>query len=259
MEVRFRIVLNEIRTTFLWLKSYWLDWAAGIINLLLLLFFLNLGINSFNGNVISGDVLNSKSLQVIIGLYAFILIEDGLVGMVNKVTEGKTSGVFEQMIVNPYRSWFILFSKSIANIIINIITINILVPIVMVITGNYYSFNFFIFLLLCIPLCLSTTGIGFILGGLTLIFRRLNNFSYLIQFLVLSLMVLPSYPFSIYSLLPIAPQSMVINKVMASNLTLNYKWWMYIYFNGFVYFIAGIILYNFMEEIGREKGLLGHY
>jgi ABC-2 type transport system permease protein len=260
MKERIRILITEIKFIFIrMITSYRFDWIAGNINLLLALIFLYIGINSFRQDVISSNVIDSKTIKMIVGMYIFVIIQEGLMGMVSRVTEGKAYGTFEQMVVNPYGSWFILFAKSVGASIISFISITIFAPLAMVITGKYFSVNLFKLILLLIPLLFSVFGIGFILAGLTLIYKRLQSFAYLIQFFVLSLMVLPSYPFSVYSLLPIAPQSLVINKVIASNVVISYKWWIYLYLNAFVYFFSGIKIYNYLEEIAREKGVLGHY
>lgn len=259
MKERFQIIWIELKFMFVRLKYYWMDWVAGNVNLLLGLVFLYFGINSFKDDVVSSQVINTKTIKMIVGLYTFVLVQEGISGLVTRVMEGKTSGVFEQIIVNPYGSWFILFSKSIAGTVISVISICIFVPIAMVITGKYFTINLIKLFLLLIPLYMSTIAIGFVLGGLTLIYRRLQSFAYLIQFLVLTLIVLPSYPFSIYSLLPVAPQSMVLNKVISENIVLNYKWWSYLYLNGFIYFLAGVMFYNYLEEKAREKGVIGHY
>lgn len=259
MVKRFKILLIEIKFLFIRLKSYWVDWIAGNVNLLLGLIFLYLGINSFKDDVNSIDKIGLKTVQMIVGLYTFVIIQEGIGGLVSRISEGKNSGVFEQIVVNPYGSWFILLCKSIAGAVVTVLSLFVFVPFAMVITGKYFSVNIIKLIFLLIPLYMATIGIGFIIGGLTLIFRRLQSFAYLIQFLVLTLMVLPSYPFSVYSLLPIAPQSMVINKAIAYHISISYKWWIYLYMNGFIYFTAGVLVYKHLEEIAREKGVLGHY
>lgn len=259
MSRRINILFVEIKFLFIRLKSYWVDWISGNVNLLLGLIFLYLGINSFKENVDNLNTIDLKTIQMIVGLYTFVIIQEGITGLVSRVSEGKTSGVFEQIIVNPYGSWFILFCKSVAGAVITVFSLFVFVPLAMIITGKYFSINVIKLIFLLISLYMATIGIGFIIGGLTLIFRRLWSFAYLIQFLVLTLIILPSYPFSLYSLLPISPQAMTINKVIAYNLTISYKWWIYLYLNGFVYFVMGVLIYKKLEEVAREKGVLGHY
>ena len=260
MKERIRILIVEIKFIFIrMVTSYRFDWIAGNINVLLGLIFLQLGINSFKNHVISYEVIESKSVKMIVGMYVFLIIYESLMGMVSKVSESKAHGTFEQMVVNPYGSWFVLFAKAVASFIISFISITIWIPVAMIITGKYFSYNIIKLIFLLVPLLFSTLGIGFILGGLTLIYKRLQSFAYMIQFFVLFLMVLPSYPFNFYSLLPIAPHSLVINKVVASKMVISYKWWVYLYISGIVYFFIGVKLYNMLEEKAREKGVIGHY
>ena len=76
MKERIRILITEIKFIFIrMITSYRFDWIAGNINLLLGLIFLYLGINSFKDEVVSSNVIDSKTIKMIIGLYTFVVVQ----------------------------------------------------------------------------------------------------------------------------------------------------------------------------------------
>jgi len=110
-----------------------------------------------------------------------------------------------------------------------------------------------------IPLWMSSWGLGFAIGAATIIYKKTSNFTNLIQFLVLSLIVLPSYPLNLYSFLPISPSAMTINKVFASGLEASWSWIGFLYLHGLIYLILGMVVFKRGEQYARDKGTLGQY
>ncbi|MFH1619484.1 MAG: hypothetical protein ABIG11_06215, partial [bacterium] len=85
------------------------------------------------------------------------------------------------------------------------------------------------------------------------------NFSNLIQFLILALMILPAYPFNGLSLLPISPQAAIMNKVIAGHHAVDYGWMIYIFAQSIAYLVLGKIIFKEAEKHAKEKGILGQY
>ncbi|HOL63290.1 MAG TPA: hypothetical protein PK103_08005, partial [Elusimicrobiales bacterium] len=71
------VFLNELKYSFIILNRYRINWMFGLSNLFLSVLFLNLGIKSF-GNYVTENVLDLKLTQMIIGLFVFIVIAEGL-------------------------------------------------------------------------------------------------------------------------------------------------------------------------------------
>lgn len=252
------VFLNELKYSFIILNRYRMNWMFGLLNLFLSVLFLNLGIKSF-GNYVAENVLDLKLTQMIIGLFVFIVIAEGLNNIISKITQAKQSGVLEQIIVNPLGSKYIFVIKFFADFVIVFISIAIIIPITMIITSKIISFNMYKLIILIIPLLFCTLGVGLILGGATLVFKKLQSATHLMQFLILTLMVVPSYPINAYSLLPIAVESMTINKVFSSQIYLSFELLAFLYAHSFSYFILGLLVYSKFEDYAKTKGILGHY
>lgn len=95
--------------------------------------------------------------------------------------------------------------------------------------------------------------------GATLVFKRLKSATHLLQFLILTLMVLPSYPISIYSFLPITVESMILNKFFTSKMEVSHDLVLFLYFHSFFYFLLGLFVYSKFEDYAKDKGIIGHY
>jgi len=253
------IVYTQLEFTFKSMKRYWLNSVSIIIELSLLLVFLFFGVESFATYNLSSEVILIKKTQYAIGMFVYVIVFNIFFNLANLVTESKNSGKLEQIIVNPYGSAFLLLVESLGNIIFLMLLSSAGIGIVMLIYKIKLYSNILMIFPLIIPPILTTLGISFIFAGITFIFKKANNFISVMQYVTLALMILPSYPFSLWSLLPIGVDSTVINKYFSGAITyIGYKWWIYLYIHGAVYFIIGVFIYKLCEDYAKEKGILGH-
>lgn len=253
-----RIFIAELYLSCLSKKRYTFDLVAGVINLLLFLIFIQLGIKSFDSSV-ENIFLDQKLSMLIMGFFSFMVISGSISHASSYVMDGARTGTFEQMILCPLGVKTILLSSVAANSLINVLIAAAIIPCSMLICQHWFSINITQLLILLIPLWLASWGVGFIIASLAVILKKIHSFMNLIQFLVLSLMIIPSYPFNTYSLLPISPQAVTINKLLALKLPLSIPWAMYLYFNGMIYLIFGLFIFDYGVRYARHKGTLGQY
>ena len=72
-------------------------------------------------------------------------------------------------------------------------------------------------------------------------------------------MILPSYPFNSMSLLPISPQAVILNKILAGHQVISYNWVIYLYAQSLIYLFMGVVLFKEAENYAKVKGILGQY
>ena len=253
-----RLFNAELRYAFILHKRYMFDLLAGVMNILLFLVFIQLGIHSFQGNI-SADLLDNRLSVLIIGFFTFMIISNGISAMAKEIADGSKAGTLEQTLLCPLGPISVFLAKIMTDSVINLLIALIIVPISMLICRRWFSINLLKLFVLIIPLWLSCWGVGYILATLTLIFKKVQSFINLIQYIILVLLILPSYPFNAFSLIPIAPEAMTINKIFASGISVPYLWIVYLYVHGFICLVVGMMIFKTGGHYAKVKGILGQY
>lgn len=240
------------------LKRYWLNLAAGTVNMFLFLLFIQLGIRSFNGGV-SAEFLSGKMGTLIVGFFSFSIIGVGVSSITSRISDNAATGILEQTMLSPLGVEWVLFSGALAQFVTALVLYLLLLPVSMFVCGHFFALDVTRLVLFTLPLWLASCGVGFMLGAASLVYKKTQSFSNLIQFLVLTLMVMPSYPFSGYSILPISPQAAALNSAIALRQPVGPGWVAYLFAQSAVYLILGSIIFKEAEKYAKEKGILGQY
>ena len=108
---------------------------------------------------------------------------------------------------------------------------------------------------------LGSYGFGFALGGLALIFKRIQAIFQIFQFVFVGFLVIPQrVPWA--KLLPLSMGNSLIYDVMVDGIRL---WELPIgsiltaLVVGAVYLAVGVAVFSVCENIAKDRGLLGHY
>ena len=106
----------------------------------------------------------------------------------------------------------------------------------------------------------SVWGLSFMLGGLVLVFKRVQAVFQLIQWALLGCIVMSASVVSVF--LPLAFGTRLIGEVMvndASLLSLPPVDLLMLMANGAIYFGMGYFIFSQCIKISKKKGLLGQY
>ncbi len=240
------------------MKRYWLNLAAGTVNMFLFLIFIQFGIRSFGGGV-STEFLAGKMGTLIVGFFSFSIIGVGITSITSRISDNTATGILEQTMLGPLGIEWTLFFGAVTQFATALVLYLLLLPITMFLCGHFFKLNMLQLVLLTVPLWLASCGVGFVLGAASLVYKKTQNFSNLIQFLILTLMVMPSYPFSGYSLLPISPQAAILHSVIVLHQPIGWGWLAYLFAQSAAYLILGSIIFKEAEKYAKEKGILGQY
>ena len=252
------LICAEWKYMWVFQKRYFLNFICGLISLFLFLVFLQFGISSLQEGSFT-QVSSSKISILIVGFFVFNMISSAIGSISNIISEGTSTGTLEQTMLSPFGTTTVFLCKASVSSTFSFLFYIVVIPLSMLVCRHFFWVNIFTLFLYVIPLWLASWGVGFAIGASTIIYKQTSSFMGLIQFIVLSLLVIPSYPFNSYSLLPIAPQAMTINKVFASGITVSGEWLMFLYLQGMIYLILGIAVYKIGEQFARDKGTLGQY
>jgi ABC-2 type transport system permease protein len=142
------------------------------------------------------------------------------------------------------------------------VQITILLNLAMITTGHWLHLD----VVSVIPLLLVTgaaiLGIGLIMGGLALVFKRVSNVSGLLQFGLIALVAAPVDQLPILKWVPVSLGYQLLNRVMVDEVPISaipIADLLRLVIGAAVFFLAGAAVFKAMEGQARDRGLLGQY
>ncbi|MBI4655937.1 MAG: hypothetical protein HY746_04215 [Elusimicrobia bacterium] len=257
-KIHFNVLMGEAKLSYISTKRYGVNWLVGIINLLLFLIFIQLGIYSFQTGL-SQNYINGKIETLIIGFFAFSIIGMAITTISSRISEGATTGVLEHTMLSPIGSTNVLLYYAVVQFLFAIIVYFLLLPVSMLICRHFFVINIAKLIFYTISLWIASCSVGFVLGALTLIYKRTQNFINLLQFVILTLMILPSYPFNYFSLIPISPQSSALMNSITGKNDISLGFNLYIYLQSIACLYISLKIFKEAEKYVKIKGILGQY
>ncbi len=244
-----------MKNYFIHLKRYWFNTVmmmGGVYILFVLVFF---GLQSFGA---SSETLEGSIVGFALWIFAII----GFSELSWSLMEEARNGTLEQLYLSPVSFRRISGYRIISSFLVNLIVILIFLFSMMVGTGYYLNMDPGVLILLFLTL-LSVYGIGYILGGLSLIFKKIQAVFSIMQFVFIVLLILPILTDSlVIYFLPVSWGTVLINKMMISGYSffdLSFINIGILLFNSTLYLGIGYITFGVLESVAKDRGLLGHY
>lgn len=179
------------------------------------------------------------------------------------------SGTLEQMYLSPLPSWLLTIGLEVASIVEAAISALLLSLFIELVVQVPLPLDWAALVPL-ILLVLGSVGYSLILGGLTLLFKRLEILKELFQIAVLifggvlvPLERMPGWMATIARFLPLTPGVDVLRKILLDGVSLGQLsgngtlWWLL--GSAAAYLALGIVIFRFCERIARRRGTLGQY
>ncbi len=179
------------------------------------------------------------------------------------------SGTLEQMYLSPLPSWLLTIGLQVASIVeaaISALLLYLFIDLIVQVTIPLR----WAALLPLVLLVLGSVGYSLILGGLTLLFKRLEILKELFQVAVLifggvlvPLDRMPGWMATIARFLPLTPGIEVLRKILLEEISLGTLagdgTLLWLVGSAAAYLALGIAIFRWCERIARRRGTLGQY
>ncbi|WP_164668048.1 ABC transporter permease [Virgibacillus doumboii] len=240
------------------LKRY----KADTISLMLTFYCIFLAL-MFGIQVIGDPAQASTNIQYVIVNYIFWYF-----GMMTLQSIGWTisdeamKGTLEQLFMSPVQPWKILLSRLMGTVFSHFVLVVFLLFVSMATAGEWLNLNPFTILPILLLTLASMIGTSFIVAGMALIFKQINAFLQILQFIVGGLTFVPLSVAPFMVIAPFVKGVDMTRMVMIKGYTLadftigDFAW---LIGNAVVYGVIGIAIYLACEKYAMKKGLLGHY
>lgn len=244
----------------------WLDWKrypfnliSAFVSIYAIFLVIFLGYRSFGygqpafGRNIEGLIVGFSIWTFSIGAYSTLSW-----GLMNEAR----AGTLEQLYMCPRGFKWLSIFWIIANFILTIIFVVFIGFLMMVTTGHWLHLDLISLLPLSFVTIAGVYGIGYMTGGAALLFKRVQAFFQILQFVFIAFIAAPIGKYPLLKILPLSLGTNLMAKVMVTGTPI----WrlpltdllILVGVSSF-YFFSGLLLFAWFERMAKERGLLGQY
>ncbi|MSR92688.1 hypothetical protein [Inconstantimicrobium porci] len=234
-------------------KRYLLNGMVGLIVITMLFLFIYLGLESVTSNFYS---VNSN-ISLIISYISWVLSISAFQTVADSIIEESKEGTIQTLFFSRYSFEKLLLFKVLAASIFDIVFIYVIMMLCSLITHTVLSFNIIYTTIIFMISFLSYWGLGFILGGISLIFKKVDSISQVMTFVFMAVMLMPINNKWLFAL-PGVSGKYFLNVLLLKNYgALCMEDYIYLVIGNVIYFIIGIIFFRFTVRIAVKKGTIG--
>lgn len=202
--------------------------------------------------------------KIIISYLLWSLTLYALTGMAWTIQNEAQAGTLEQVFLSPYGPIVVFMLRAFADLLVQLaVIVTAFTSIILITQRKDIDFTPLAILPL-ITVMLATYGLGYVMGGLTLIFKRIMNLIQLMQFVLLFLVMTPVEDWQgnwriVTHFLPMMPGAGMIRALAINHAPFDPMQFAVSLANGIAYFLLGAYLFHLAEKKAKMKGLLGGY
>ena len=200
---------------------------------------------------------------MVLGYFIWIIIITGFGHVTQEIEREARSGTLENIFLSGHKKAVIFVFRSFAGITVCFVQLCLVVPLMIYATGVEISFPVNI-ILPCLALVVATSGIGLMIGGGALIFKRFGDVLIPVQYAVLLILMVPveSWPvwFSKLSCaMPGIPVVLILKQIMIYGGDFDYRLMVVAMLNAAFYLLLGICVFYQMVIYSKKRGLVSGY
>jgi len=241
------------------MRRYGFNTLSMLISFYIIFVLLFYGIQSLaEGTEQFGGALNGMVVGFMIfylTVYAYAELSWVLVGEA-------AQGTLEQLSMSPLGFSRVLFARIFVALIYRMAIMFVLLLLMMWTTGRWLTFDLLTLIPLLVLTMASVQGVGFVMGGLALVFKQVQAALGILQFVFVGLIAAPIEQFPVLKMLPLSWGTRLVGDAMING---THLWdippgdLLVLGVTAVGYFSAGFLAFKYFERIARDRGLLGHY
>ena len=240
------------------LKRYLPNTVSMVLTFYAIFVFLLLGVR-FMGDPSAADE-NIRYLLVANGFWFLLML--GVQSMGWELSSEALRGTLEQLYMSTLPTWMILLFRMVASLLVNLLILAVLMVLSMATAGVWLTVDVVALVALLPGTMLSVIGLGFLVAGLTIVYKQVDSMLQLLQFVLMGIAYAPLSLSPLMALAPAAKGIDMVRQVMAEGRALSsfaFGDWASLLANGAAYLLIGLVAFKLLERRAMRRGLLGHY
>jgi ABC-2 type transport system permease protein len=260
--LQFKVILAELRRAFLLEWRYPLEGLGKVIFLYLLFRAVTWG-GSLVGPALNIEAFRTGQTERLAGYTLFFLLITTVQNGANLIRQESELGVFEQVYLSPIGLASVIIIRGLSTIIANLLPMALFFILGMLtLTVDINQFPPTIFLILLLG-ALGMQGIGLILSGIALIFKRSQSLIALLTMFLLLLSIVPTSEVTgisgvLASWFPFT-QSISLTALELRGVPIEIEQYIILATSSSILFIIGWIIFRSLERLVLDRGFMGQH
>lgn len=249
------LALSEVRMVYWTMKRYFFNTIASIGVMFLIFMGMFWGVKTLGGAAVTQESLDAMLVGYVLWMSAMMALQSTGSEILNESQQG----TLEQLYLSPMGAHTVFFFRSLVSMVFNFVFITVLLYLSMAATGRWIAVNLPYLYGMVVLSTVSLAGISFMLGGIGLIHKRIQAVNSILSFGLIGLMMLPTYPFRLTSLLPFIAGAEVVRNTVVRGTSYPLLWYLFIAGNSLAYLAVGLFIFRLLEKKARRLNKLGQY
>jgi ABC-2 type transport system permease protein len=231
------------------------------LSYVLLMYGIFLGI-FLGGRTLGGDAFDDSLGEIVVGFFLATLSFTAFNRVAATFTKEASWGTLEQMYASTVGFRRISLLVSVAQLLISSVIGLVVFTLMLLTTNRQISLDVVSVVPVAVLALASVIGIGLLVGGTAVLYKRVNNVYGIAQFFIYGLVAAPVEQYPLLKLLPISQGSYVLRLVMNDGVAL---WEVpptelaILVGTGVGYLAVGYYGLGYLVGIARDRGVMGHY
>lgn len=249
------IFKTEVWYSLISMKRYAFDTATGMITVYLMFLIIFYGLKYFAGSQFDGSSLDT----IIVGYIMWMFAISAYSSTSSLILLESQQGTLEQLFMSPAGFHKLMFVRLVVGFGISILLNACLLFLTMLTSGRWLDIPYLQVLVLITLAVPAVYGLGYIFGGMALLFKRIESALHILQFGLIALVSIAAYPINSLSFLPFSAGAYTVNRVIVHGESFELWWYGFVGLNSVFYFLLGISIFRYFEKRAMKLNVLGHY
>ena len=247
------VFISTFKRSWFEIKRYWLNTISSIISIIIIFYVISLGFKYVGSNMNLGNSLQTTA----IGYFTWTAILFSITDFSWTIMNEMNRGLIEQVFLSPFGPLTVYSFMQLSNMILMIPLMYIILIVVfkMASLSIIVPISFFIILML---LLIQSYGIGMILAGITLRFKRTQALLQITQFAIIGLLIFKTKSNLLKMLIPITQYFEAFYKIL-NNINISVNEWFMMLGASMIYFSLGALIFALFIKAVKINGELSTY
>lgn len=216
----------------------------------------------FGGQAVAPTAIADNLAGLTVGFFVWVMAVRAYRALSQDLINEAQWGTLEQLYLTPFGFGRVVAVKTVVNVAESFLWGATILALLLVTTSQTLHVD----LLAVVPLVAlslaSAAGVGFVLGGLTLLYKRIENLFTLVQFLFVAFIAAPVDQYPVLGALPLSLGTDLLGRVMGQGVRL---WELpalelgLLVVKAIAYLVVGYVVLQRCQRLARVRGELGHY
>lgn len=216
----------------------------------------------YGGQALVGASFSNTLSGIIVGFFIWTMAIIAYSGLAWNMTREAQWGTLEQLFMSPFGFGRVISTTVVVNVLFGFLWGGGILALMLLTTGRTIYLDLLTIVPIGILTLASAVGVGFVFGGLALLYKRIENAFQLVQFAFIGLIAAPVGQYEWLSVLPLAQGSYLLRRAMSEGISLvemsptNLA---VLCGTAIGYAGVGYYLFHRAQRRARRKGVMGHY